>query len=182
MYRESLFDSRNENSLKLEYNPQKKSWKAIAKGGLSVIGLVLLAAFAFYVLNLFQPDSEKYHFYAGFWSPLASWVLSFDSESGSSNSHGSDSEKSDDAANQVAEVSTVTVTAEKSCWIYNMPGSQAEREGYAEKGDVLLYIGKAYADGDPNSLFYKVQYIDKNDNETVRVGFMNAKWGELNLA
>ena len=78
--------------------------------------------------------------------------------------------------------STVMVTAPKSCWIYDAPDSRAKREGYAENGDVLPYIDFAFSDGDTGKLFYKVQYIDKNDNKTIRVGFMNAKWGELNLA
>lgn len=83
---------------------------------------------------------------------------------------------------QKSDLPTVTVTAPKSCWIYNLPGSEAVREGYAEKGDVLPYIGKAYADGDPNNLFYKVKYIDKLDNKTERIGYMNAVWGELRAA
>ncbi len=83
---------------------------------------------------------------------------------------------------QEPECSTVMVTAPKSCWIYDAPDSQAKREGYAEKGDVLPYIDFAFSDSDTGKLFYKVQYIDKNDNKTMRIGFMNAEWGELTPA
>lgn len=83
---------------------------------------------------------------------------------------------------QEPDRSTVMVTAPKSCWIYDAPDTQSKRESYAEKGDVLPYIDFAFSDSDTGKLFYKVQYVDKNDNKTMRIGFMNAEWGELTPA
>ncbi len=180
MYKD--FNTLDENRLDAEIDFRKKNGRAGARGKTSVICLTVAATMlvvGYSVYKIVTQDFKHISFSTLIRTPIWEWHMIFDYESGSKDS-AADPKEPEDMSDQEPRLPTVTVTADQSCWIYEQPDSDSKQISYAETDDVLQLIDIVYIDGVP--YFYKVGCIDKYDNKTFKIGYMNSDWGKVTPA